>query len=91
MDVIPTFSTVKAYTDAEGGAVDMNEDLEVVDELGIVVEPEADADWRLIEDAVAWCSKHQSKECLPLRNGCGHLDQQRQALARRRAAADEGA
>jgi hypothetical protein len=89
--VIPSFSTVQAYIDSQGGAVDMNEDLEVRDELSLEIVNEADADWVLITDAVAWCSRHQSKECSPIRNGCGYLDQQRQALQRRRAAADEGA
>ena len=45
-------------------------------------------DWALITEACSWCSIHHIQECSPIRNGCGHLDQQRQALARRYADAE---
>jgi hypothetical protein len=65
--------------------MDMNEDLEIRDELSLEIVSQEDADWALIAEAVSWCAVHHGRECSPMRNGCGLLDQQRQALARRRA------
>lgn len=46
---------------------------------------EEEYDWALIREAVQWCPEHHSKECSPIRNGCGKIDAQKQALARRYA------
>ena len=66
--------------------MEMNEELEIRDELTFDIRPQSEADWILVAEAVSWCSIHHGQECSPMRNNCGHLDQQKQALARLREA-----
>ena len=78
--------------------MDTNDSLEIRDELSFDIQPvtvevldEVEQDWARIEEAVRWCPLHHMLDCSPRRNACSLIDQQRAALIRRKAAADEGA